>query len=98
MLTHLLNNAGDLATLHALLDSGHDVNGARADPSGRVLPQLRATKPDLKMVYRLVDVLTRHAATKRSAFIEFWAFSSRCAPLHAATFNANLAAMRMVKL
>jgi hypothetical protein len=93
MLTHLLNNAGDLATLHALLDSGHDVNGARADPSGRVLPQLRATKPDLKMVYRLVDVLTRHPATKRSAFVEFWAFSSRCAPLHAATFNANLAAV-----
>ena len=94
MLTHLLNNAGDLATLHALIDSGHDINGARTDlRSGDELPQLRATKSDLKMVYRLVDFLTRSAATKRSAFVEFWAFSSRCAPLHAATFNGNLGAV-----
>ena len=93
---HSLNNAGEVAVLEALLDAGHDINGARVDSSNSEQPQLKASLPDLKLVYNLVDLLTRSAGKKRSAFVEFWAFSSRCTPLHAATFNANLGAMKLL--
>lgn len=94
--THSLNNAGDVAMLEALLDAGDHINGAHVDSSGTEQPQLKASLPDLKLVYKLVDFFTRSAGKRQSAFVEFWAFSSRCTPLHAAAFNANLGAIKVL--
>ena len=84
--------------LEALLDAGHHINGVHtstaATPSN--LSSQGEPRPDLKVVYKLVDFFTRSAGKKQSAFVDFWAFSSRCTPLHAATFNANLGAIKVL--
>jgi ankyrin repeat protein len=94
LVVHLLNNAADVATLEALLDAGCTTDGIQRDAKGKpVGPAGRATAGDIKMLYRLVDALTLRASKPQSNFVEFWAYSCRCAPLHAAVHNANLGAV-----
>ena len=80
--THVVNQVGDLETLKAVVRAGGDIHGATI---------CRGGNKTVRTIFLLSDLacLLSHP----TPFFEFWSYSCRCTPLHAAVYNANLPAV-----